>query len=178
VHVLSSAPCFTLRASGNIANHDDNAGRNVRSLERAWSNMVEHATTFCVPSRLTSSEVCLSAWSRSGSRSRFVGLSGRPVARGIAWRCHVQHLTQQSTLLLMISANRMLGHIEHRRPPQVRGSKESRLDCPTLQTLRGPADSDFSCQRRTIVAGSISKEYMAASKWTSHIHLLRWVDRR
>jgi hypothetical protein len=87
-------------------------------------------------------------------------------------------LMQQSTLLLMISADRMLGHIEHRRPPQVRGSKESRLDCPTLQTLRGPADSDFSCQRRTIVAGSISKEYMAASKWTSHIHLLRWVDRR
>jgi hypothetical protein len=91
VYVLSSAPCFTLRASGNIANHDDNAGQNTRPLERAWSNMVEHAITLCVPSRLTSSEVCLSAWSRSGSRSRFVGLSGRPVAPGIAWRCHVQH---------------------------------------------------------------------------------------
>jgi hypothetical protein len=60
--------------------------------------------------------------------------AGRPRHR-VAVSCPA--LMRQTALLLMISVNRMLGHIDHRRPLQVRGSKESRLDCPALQTLRG-----------------------------------------
>jgi hypothetical protein len=92
-----------------------------------------------------------------------LGLSGSPTGRSHpASRSGViSSIDAAAFLLLMISVNCMLGHIEHRRPPQVRGWRESRLDCPALQklqTLRGGAGSGFSRQRRAIVAGSISKD--------------------
>jgi hypothetical protein len=107
-----------------------------------------------------------------------LGLSGTPAGRSLpASRGGVMSSIDAATcLLLKISVNRLLGHIEHRRPRQVRVKEELRLDCPALQTLRGRAGSDFSRQRRIIIAGSVSKEYMAPSETTSHIHLLGWVD--
>jgi hypothetical protein len=107
-----------------------------------------------------------------------LGLSGSPTGRSPpASRSGViSSIDAAAFLLLMISVNRMLGHIEHRRPPQVRGWRErgwTAQRCRHCRHCGAEQVLDFLVSIEPSLQVPFRKTPTQRSIW--NLHLL-WVD--